>query len=138
MCLCLNEAKLERLDAGTADRHYHLHHRVASPALLSRRRGRMSAGPGLVTGACFNSFTRALLSLLARSKDTAVKCSETDRRPRCLPSVSCWPLPPSWQNLCQEWRCSYRFSKYSQGIFRFSLLFFTFLGVFLKFGRLKV
>ena len=74
MRLCLNEAKLERLDPCTVD--YHLHHRVVSPALVSRRRGRMSAGPGLVTGACFNSFTCALLSLLARSKDTAVKCSE--------------------------------------------------------------
>ena len=57
MRLCLNEAKLEKLDPRTVDCCYHIHRRVASPALVSKHLGQTLAGPGLVSGALFNSFT---------------------------------------------------------------------------------
>ena len=75
MRLCLNEAKLERLDPRTVDCCYHIHRRGASPALVSKHRGRWQAQgwcqePDLTASPC------VLLLVLARSKDTEMKFSE--------------------------------------------------------------
>ena len=93
MWLDLNEAKLERLDPSIIDCYYHLYsnadYYICSASLKMQRKDfdRPRAGDWSL----FERVSpRALVSLLARGKDTAAKVTATHIR---LPAGLLGPLP---------------------------------------------